>query len=203
MRFTLLITALLCFGLNISAQEATDSVAAVQQKMAHLNADVVVTSFPEWIKALEETAAIDQQQQQLLAQCAAEFEKVKDDFRAMDFTNYSAAQKDSVFKVNVFSKGQECEKIRGGLLQNSKDLIPEDVRLFQQVMDKVLVHFKAKDGYGNIYPMATMEIQKPEIQESIKYYKSTDITEAFIEVMKAHIAKSENLKVAALSEIGQ
>lgn len=200
MRTAFLLIFLLSFSLLTQAQEAKEEKAP-QQKMAHLNADQVVTSFPVWLAALEEASQIDMRQQQLLAQCAAEFNKVKEAFSAMDFSQMTAAEKDSVFKARVFSKGQECEKIRGGLIQNSKDNVPENVILFQQVMDKVVDHFKSKDGYGNIYPMGTAEIQKPEIQASIKHYKSKDITDSFIKKMKAHIERSKTLKKAASEEV--
>ena len=189
---------MLCLTLSVQAQ---DEPEAKPQKMAHLDADQVVTSFPQWLAALEEAAKIDMKQQQLLAQCATEFQKAQQDFSAMDFSDMTAAQKDSVFKASVFTKGQECERIQGGLMQNSKDNVPENVILFQQVMDKVMDHFKAKDGYDNIYPMSTAEIAKPEIQASIKHYASKDITASFIELMKAHIQNSKSLKEAASSEV--
>ena len=199
MRSTLITAILIGFCLIVNAQEPEK--APEKRKMAHLNADQVVTSFPQWLAALEEAAQIDMKQQQLLAQCAAKFNQAKEAFSAKDFSDMTTAQKDSVFKASVYTIGQECERIRGGLMQNSRDNVPENVMLFQQVMDKVLDHFKAKDGYDNIYPMATAEIAKPEIQNSIKHYGSKDITEPFIKVMKAHIEKSATLKQAATAAV--
>lgn len=202
MRSTLFAVILLCFCLSVNAQEAQEAQTTQEkQKMAHLNADMVVTAFPQWLAALEEAAQINVKQQQLVAQCAAKFDQAKDAFSAMDFSNMTSAQKDSVFRERVYKLGQECERLRGGLMQNSRDNVPENVILFQQVMDRVIDHFKAKDSYDNIYPMGTAEIAKPEIQESIKHYGSKDITESFIKVMKAHIENNKSLKEAATAEV--